>query len=488
MLSEIQQQQIKERGIEQQEVVRQLEDFKKGFPFMRIERAAKIDDGIIRLSEEQINDYISNFSLNREGYQMVKMVPASGAATRMFKALYEYLADGKSNKEVENFLAKKQNFAFYQELKSRVSQGNDREWVAKLLNEDGLGYGSLPKGLLAFHSYGEESRTPLEEHLFEAAQYAQDGKKAYLHFTVSPEHRSRFEALVSKVVEKFEKRFGIQYIISFSEQKTSTDTVAVNKDNSLFLEDGKLLFRPAGHGALLENLNDLEGDIIFIKNVDNVVPERYSESTIAYKKALMGILLGIINRNKEVFASLKGDVKIEQLNSALKYLGEFLGYIPEEGFAVLSLKEQVERISRILDRPTRVCGVVRNTGEPGGGPFWVKGQNGAISLQLVESAQVDASNVLQQEIFQGSTHFNPVDLVCYPKNMEGEKLDLLKYRDMEAGFITEKTKDGQSLKAMELPGLWNGSMSDWNTIFVEVPLETFNPVKTVNDLLRPMHQ
>ncbi len=488
MLSEIQQQQIKERGIEQQEVVRQLEDFKKGFPFMRIERAAKIDDGIIRLSEEQINDYISNFSLNREGYQMVKMVPASGAATRMFKALYEYLADGKSNKEVENFLAKKQNFAFYQELKSRVSQGNDREWVAKLLNEDGLGYGSLPKGLLAFHSYGEESRTPLEEHLFEAAQYAQDGEKAYLHFTVSPEHRSRFEALVSKVVEKFEKRFGIQYIISFSEQKTSTDTVAVNKDNSLFLEDGKLLFRPAGHGALLENLNDLEGDIIFIKNVDNVVPERYSESTIAYKKALMGILLGIINRNKEVFASLKGDVKIEQLNSALKYLGEFLGYIPEEGFAVLSLKEQVERISRILDRPTRVCGVVRNTGEPGGGPFWVKGQNGAISLQLVESAQVDASNVLQQEIFQGSTHFNPVDLVCYPKNMEGEKLDLLKYRDMEAGFITEKTKDGQSLKAMELPGLWNGSMSDWNTIFVEVPLETFNPVKTVNDLLRPMHQ
>lgn len=488
MLSEIQQQQIKERGIEQQEVVRQLEDFKKGFPFMRIERAAKIDDGIIRLSEEQINDYINNFSLNREGYQMVKMVPASGAATRMFKALYEYLADGKSNKEVENFLAKKQNFAFYQELKSKVSEENNREWISKLLNEDGLGYGSLPKGLLAFHSYGEESRTPLEEHLFEAAQYAQDGEKAYLHFTVSPEHRSRFEALVSKVVGKFEKRFGIQYIISFSEQKSSTDTVAVNKDNSLFLEDGKILFRPAGHGALLENLNDLEGDIIFIKNVDNVVPEKYSESTIAYKKALMGILLGIINRNKEVFASLKGDIKIEQLNSALKYLGDFLGYIPEEGFSALSIKEQVERIGRILDRPTRVCGVVKNTGEPGGGPFWVKGQNGAITLQLVESAQVDAGDVLQQEIFQGSTHFNPVDLVCYPKNMKGEELDLLRYRDMEAGFITEKTKDGQSLKAMELPGLWNGSMSDWNTIFVEVPLETFNPVKTVNDLLRPMHQ
>ncbi len=488
MLTEIQQQQIKTRGISEKDVIRQISDFKNGFPFMRIEKAATIDDGIIKLSEDQLKEFINNFDLISKNLKIIKMVPASGAATRMFKSLYEFLASGEKNKEVDKFLESKEHFAFFDELKSRLTEENDQNWVKALLEEGGLGYGSLPKGLLSFHSYEDGPRTPLEEHLFEAAQYANDGNSAHLHFTVSPEHQSRFKELVEKVKAKVEKRFGLKYEVSFSEQKSSTDTVAVNMDNTLFLEDGKILFRPAGHGALLENLNDLDGDIIFIKNVDNVVPEKFAAPTIDYKKALMGILIGILNRNKEISESLKGEIKVEQVSSAWNFIKNYLGYEPEEGLISKNLEEQIQEINRILNRPTRVCGVVKNTGEPGGGPFWVIGKGGEKTLQLVESAQVDPKDSGQQTIFQGSTHFNPVDLICYPKNMEGEKLDLLKYRDMEAGFITEKTKDGKSLKAMELPGLWNGSMSDWNTIFVEVPLETFNPVKTVNDLLRPMHQ
>lgn len=488
MLTTIQQQQIKERGISEAEVAQQIENFKKGFPFMKIKKAATIDEGIIRLSEEQIRDYIQHFSEICKGLTIVKMVPASGAATRMFKSLYEYLSSGESNKEVEKFLNSKEKFAFFEDLQKLIGNDSDREWVGKLLESHGLDYGSLPKGLLKFHRYEAGARTPLEEHLFEAAEYANDGEMANLHFTVSPEHKAKFSELVEKVKPVFEKRFNLTYSISFSEQKSSTDTVAVNMDNTLFLEEGKLLFRPAGHGALLENLNDLFGDIIFIKNVDNVVPEKFSSETIQYKKALMGILLGIIQRNKEIADSLKGEIKVELLQSAINFMGNYLGIIPGDSFKELSISDQVEFIFEILNRPTRVCGVVKNTGEPGGGPFWVEGKDGTMTLQLVESAQVDPANSSQQEIFKGSTHFNPVDLVCYPKNLAGEKLNLLNYRDMETGFITEKTKDGKSLKAMELPGLWNGSMADWNTIFVEVPLETFNPVKTVTDLLRPMHQ
>jgi hypothetical protein len=337
---------------------------------------------------------------------------------------------------------------------------------------------------LEFHAYGSGARTPFEEHLVEAALYASNGELARLHFTVSPEHLSRFEALAARLIPVWEAHFGIQYELSFSEQKPSTDTVAVNMDNSLFREsDGSLLFRPAGHGALLENLNDLQADVIFIKNIDNVVPDALKDSTILYKKALGGLLVSILANSESLASQLRANPSEELIAEALVFMGTYLGYMPSSDFQQVFLADQVDLLLSVLARPTRVCGVVMNTGEPGGGPFWCPDEMGNLSLQLVESAQVDMNNPGQKELFAGSTHFNPVDLVCAPRG-----LDLLAFRDMATGFITEKTKDGRGLKAQELPGLWNGAMAYWNTVFVEVPLETFNPVKTVTDLLRPAHQ
>jgi hypothetical protein len=345
-------------------------------------------------------------------------------------------------------------------------------------------YGSLPKGLLKFHKYASGARTPLEEHLVEAAEYASDGQKARLHFTVSPEHRGRFEALVTRLSPIWSSHFGIEFEVTFSEQKPATDTVAVNMDNSLFREaDGSLLFRPAGHGALLENLNDLSADIIFIKNIDNVVPDHLKLTTIQYKKALAGLLLWILEGISYLEMRLKGELKPALIEEALLEIKTYLGFEVSSDFQFLSIEAQAAELLKILARPTRICGVVKNTGEPGGGPFWCQDAAGNLTLQLVESAQVDMSNADQKALFAGSTHFNPVDLVCATRGC-----DLIEFRDMSTGFITEKTKDGKSLKAQELPGLWNGAMAHWNTLFVEVPLVTFNPVKTVTDLLRPAHQ
>jgi hypothetical protein len=425
------------------------------------------------------------FEQERGSLSILKMVPASGAATRMFKSLFEHLTSGESNKESRLFFEKLEAFAFYPALKSwRTQESEELDVLACLLASPGLEYGVLPKGLLDFHAYASGARTPFEEHLVEAALYASDGKVARLHFTVSPEHRSRFESLASQLIPKWEAHFGIRYELSFSEQKPSTDTVAVNMDNSLFREsDGSLLFRPAGHGALLENLNDLQADVIFIKNIDNVVPDALKESTIVYKKALGGLLVSILAQIETLEFQLAQDPSEQRIAEALVFMGRNLGYVPSADFQRLFLTEQVDVLLAILARPTRVCGVVQNTGEPGGGPFWCPDATGNLTLQLVESAQVDMGNPGQKMLFAGSTHFNPVDLVCAPRG-----LDLVEYRDMATGFITEKTKDGRGLKAQELPGLWNGAMADWNTIFVEVPLDTFNPVKTVTDLLRPAHQ
>jgi len=324
----------------------------------------------------------------------------------------------------------------------------------------------------------------MEEHLVEAAEYSSDGKKARVHFTVSPEHRSRFEALVARVVPIWSSHYGIDFEVTFSEQKPATDTLAVNMDNSLFREeDGTLLFRPAGHGALLENLNDLSADIIFIKNIDNVVPDHLKSVSIQYKKALAGLLLWILEGISYLEMRLRGDLNPALIEEALLEVKTYLGFEVSADFSFLPLQEQAVELLKILGRPTRICGVVKNTGEPGGGPFWCQDAAGNLTLQLVESAQVDMSNLGQKALFAEATHFNPVDLVCATRG-----LDLLGYRDMSTGFITEKTKDGKSLKAQELPGLWNGSMAHWNTLFVEVPLETSNPVKSVTDLLRPAHQ
>ena len=357
------------------------------------------------------------------------------------------------------------------------------------MGEKGLGYGSLPKGLLAFHSYEDGSRTPLEEHLIEAAQYASDGKTARVHFTVSPEHRSRFDNLVGAVLPALELKFGINYEVQFSEQKPATDTVAVQLDNELFREkDGSILFRPAGHGALLENLNEIKADLIFIKNIDNVVPDAKRESTIQYKKAIGGLLLSITEKIKGYLLRLNGAIEEAELVEIVAFAQSHLGIKISNEFNRLALEEKMDWLKTILHRPTRICGVVKNMGEPGGGPFWCADGRGNFALQLVESAQVNMQNETQKGIFSNSTHFNPVDLVCATKDYEGKYFNLMGFRDMSTGFITEKTKDGRKLKAQELPGLWNGAMAHWNTIFVEVPLDTFNPVKTVTDLLRPAHQ
>ncbi|MHA8093105.1 DUF4301 family protein [Aquirufa regiilacus] len=477
--------QLSARGIRPEEINQQVDYFKQGFPWMNLEKSATIGDGIVRFSDADLASHIERFESRRSSLNLLKMVPASGAATRMFKSLFEYISSGQPNKESDLFFSQKESFAFYQELASITPDGSSEVDVLKvLLGASGMEYGSLPKGLLKFHQYPAGARTPLEEHLVEAAEYASDGQKARLHFTVSPEHRGRFEALVAQLSPIWSSHFGIEFEVTFSEQKPATDTVAVNMDNSLFREDdGSLLFRPAGHGALLENLNDLTADIIFIKNIDNVVPDHLKQATIQYKKALAGLLLWILEGISYLEMRLKGELKPALIEEALLEIKTYLGFEVSGDFAFLSLDAQAAALLEILGRPTRICGVVKNTGEPGGGPFWCQDAVGNLTLQLVESAQVDMSNDSQKELFAGSTHFNPVDLVCATRGK-----DLLAYRDMSTGFITEKTKDGKSLKAQELPGLWNGAMANWNTLFVEVPLETFNPVKTVTDLLRPAHQ
>jgi hypothetical protein len=490
--------QIEERGSDIRTVEEQVGYFVNGFPFLQLSKAATVGDGIIRLSEEEISQLISEFDKKAsEGeISLLKFVPASGAATRMFKSLFGFLQENKRDKSVDEFFAKLREFAFYDDLKVslqsdgfQIENADEQTIASYFLTAKGLGYGELPKGLLKFHNYPDRSRTPLEEHLVEGAKYANAGSNVQIHFTVSPEHRDKFEKLVVEVLPSYQSEFGVRYIVSFSEQKSATDTIAVNLDNSPFREkDGTLLFRPAGHGALLENLGQLDADIIFIKNIDNVVPDRIKADTIQYKKALAGVVL---KSQKQIFgylSRLQEDSSADLLQELDNFFKNELCVIPPAGFDSWDDGKKKEYFVQKLDRPLRACGMVKNQGEPGGGPFWAENSDGSSSLQIVESAQVDVDNVSQNEIFKNSTHFNPVDLVCAVKNYKGELFDLKKFRDPLTGFITAKSKDGKDLKAQELPGLWNGSMADWNTLFVEVPLLTFNPVKTVNDLLREQHQ
>ncbi len=485
MLSEKDLTQLSKRGITPAELNQQVDFFKSGFPWMNLEKSASIGNGIFQFSAEQLQEFIDRFDQQKTSLSILKMVPASGAATRMFKSLFEFLSTGEENKECTKFFDELDHFAFFPELKKLIEGKDDSaDILQKLLRSEGMDYGQKPKGLLSFHAYPEGARTPLEEHIVEAAAYASNGQKARLHFTVSPEHRGGFEQLVNKLVPKWESQTGIQFEITFSEQKPATDTIAVNPDNSLFREsDGSLLFRPAGHGALLENLNDLKADIIFIKNIDNVVPDALKQPTIAYKKALGGLLLWILEGIDHLDRQLLENPSESTIKEALQEMATYVGFVPAVSFNSLSQAEKVAKIREVLARPTRVCGVVKNTGEPGGGPFWCQDSKGNFTLQLVESAQIDMKNEDQKAKFHQASHFNPVDLVCATRG-----LNLLNFRDMNTGFITDKTKDGKELKAMELPGLWNGAMSDWNTLFVEVPLETFNPVKTVTDLIRSAHQ
>jgi hypothetical protein len=482
--------QIAERGSDIKTIEQQIKNFKSGFPFMTATRAATIGDGVIKLDDLNLGNYLEIFENQSAKKKLLKFVPASGAASRMFKSLYAAKDEGHSDKSVDQFHENLKSFAFYNSLSKYIGNGEKQDSLEALLGVRGLDYGNLPKGLLEFHSYGNVARTAVEEHLVEGALYANNKGKVRLHFTVSPEHKKKFRVLINSVKSHYEQTYAVKYDISFSEQKASTDTIAVDLNNEPFLDhQGRMLFRPAGHGALLENLNDIDADVIFIKNVDNVVPDHLRNDTITYKKALAGLLLAY---QKQIFYFLNRLQKPEpttyMVNKALKFIRETLNVETPKGFRLWKPEQKLQFALSKLNRPLRVCGMVKNVGEPGGGPFWTKNNDGSISLQIVESAQFDMKNNRQKEIFENATHFNPVDLICATKNIKKEKYNLLEFRDSKTGFITEKSQSGKTLKAQELPGLWNGAMSDWNTLFVEVPLITFNPVKTVNDLLRKEHQ
>jgi len=498
---------LKERivaqGMNPETVETQIENFKNGFPFLKIMGPAVPSDGIQVLSEEKLSKLQENFPKSAQEKEVVKFVPASGAASRMFKDLFAFMdGDGDLSKSafVQKFMDNIEKFAFYKELDQALkSQGSSinqalenqdyKVILSALLNEDGLNYGALPKGLLKFHSYPEGNRTPAYEHMIEGVQYALGkGKLVKIHFTVSPEHEEKFRIEVESIQPGLESEFGVKFEISYSQQKKSTDTIAVDMENNPFEEDGKILFRPAGHGALLENLDDIDADVIFIKNIDNVVPDSLKPETKKYKMAIGGLLLEVQAKAFEALKKLDLGINEESVAKAKEVYTADLGAKLPSDFEGKSLEIRGEFLREKLDRPIRVCGMVKNTGEPGGGPFWIMEDDGSQSLQILETAQIDLNDPESKAHMNAATHFNPVDLVCGTRNYKGESFDLLKFRDMKTGFITEKSKGGRELKALELPGLWNGSMAGWNTLFVEVPLITFNPVKTVNDLLRDEHQ
>jgi hypothetical protein len=512
MFSEADIKQIKDRGSVIEAVNKQIRNFKQGFPFLRLDGAATPDDGILILGNQESEKLIAEYDAKSKEKEIVKFVPASGAASRMFKLLFSFLDICGSPDEVSKQLSKSDNlqsigaffkrvedFAFYKDLDEQLHKAGksidqclkNQDYatiLSALLEEDGLNYGNSPKGLLKFHKYNNLSRTPVMEHLAEGALYAQSKNNVVnIHFTVSPEHRDRFQEHIQGIASDFEKAYGVSYNISFSEQKAYTDTIAVDLDNEPFRnQDNSLLFRPAGHGALIANLNDIDADIVFIKNIDNVVPDKLKPDTIAYKKALAGVLLQFQTQIFNYLKQLDADATKDQLHEMLGFLKDNLKIknipdLADEPAIIAFLRSK-------LNRPLRICGMVKNEGEPGGGPFFAINGDGTISLQIAESSQINFDESQQKNIAESATHFNPVDLVCAVRDYKGQKYDLSKFVDPATGFISQKSKDGKELKAQELPGLWNGAMSDWNTIFVEVSISTFNPVKTVNDLLRPQHQ
>ena len=505
MLSERDLMQIADKGISEKQIENQLNEFKTGFPFLRLEAAASVERGIVATTAESRDKYEKCWEqFKAAGNKVVKFVPASGAASRMFKDMFAFV-DAEYDKPTTDFEKKYfdniEKFAFYDELNEAclknegkdiptlLADGNFKAVASQMLRPEGLNYGQLPKGLLLFHKYAEGPRTPMEEHLVEAALYAASNGEAHIHFTVSHEHMPLFRQKVADKVDFYSKKYGVKYDISFSEQKPSTDTVAANPDNTPFRNaDGSLLFRPGGHGALIENLNEIDADVIFIKNIDNVVPDRLKDETITYKQVIAGVLVSLQQKAFEYLRLLEaGTYNHDKLEEIIRFVQQDFCCRKadikelEDADLVIYLREK-------LNRPMRVCGVVKNVGEPGGGPFLTYNQDGTVSLQILESSQIDKNNAEYMEMFTKGTHFNPVDLVCAVKDYKGQPFNLPDFVDRTTGFISSKSKNGKELKALELPGLWNGAMSNWNTVFVEVPLGTFNPVKTVNDLLREQHQ
>jgi hypothetical protein len=499
MLSQQDLKQLAQKGISEQQIETQLGQFKTGFPFLRLEAAAAIGKGIVAPTAAEGKQYVEAWQQYKAaGKKVVKFVPASGAASRMFKDMFAFVDadyDVPTTDFEKKYFDNIEKFAFYQELdaackknegkgiKELIAAGQYKAVAANMLKAEGLNYGQLPKGLLLFHNYAEGPRTPMEEHLVEGALYAASNGEAHVHFTVSHEHMELFKQKVAQKADLYAKKYGIRYDISFSEQKPSTDTVAANPDGTLFRNsDGSLLFRPGGHGALIENLNEIDADVIFVKNIDNVVPDRLKQDTVEWKQIIAGVLVTLQQKAFDYLRLLDQGATDAQMAEMAQFVEQCLCVAPK------GVKVDADYLRGKLNRPMRVCGVVKNVGEPGGGPFLTYNQDGTVSLQILESSQIDKSNKEYMDMFTKGTHFNPVDLVCAVKDYKGQAFDLPKYVDPTTGFISQKSKSGKELQALELPGLWNGAMSNWSTVFVEVPLSTFNPVKTVNDLLRDQHQ
>lgn len=502
-------QQVASMGITPEQVYRQIENFRQGFPKTELLEAATVKNGgIIRMSDDDIARLDKVYSEQSQGKRLLKFVPASGAATRMFKDLYAFSStyfgqDYNIEKEfpsVKEFLQHIRTFAFFDDLENTMRKSScdfgdymDRADFASVINfllqDRHMAYGSLPKALLKFHKYGSVRRTPLEEHIIEGIAYARDvNDNVNIHFTVSPEHRPLFKKKIAEVKRYYESTFGVKLNITFSEQKHYTDTLAVDEYNEPVRDDqGRLSFRPAGHGALIENLNDCNADVIFIKNIDNVVPDWMKHTTIIYKRVLAGLLLEIQQQTFEYLRLLDGTVNENLLQTISTFVTERLNISLPDNYQKLSLNGKARILRQKLNRPIRICGMVKNQGEPGGGPFFTRNTHGIKSLQIVETAQINRKDPKQERILTHATHFNPVDLVCGTKNYKGKRFNLRKYVDPATGFIAKKTKGALTVKSQELPGLWNGAMAEWITLFVEVPLATFNPVKTVNDLLRKEH-
>lgn len=495
---------LSQKGISEEKLESQLQSFRNGFPFLKLYAAAAPKKGILQPSNEAQQAFLSAWQKYlTEGHKIIKFVPASGAASRMFKDLFAFCDadyDTPQTHFEQAFFQDLHKAPYYsllnetclrlygQDIAALLQIKRYKDIVRALLGAEGLNYGNLPKGLLLFHQYPNGNRTPVEEHLIEGAQYAKGAdEKINIHFTVSPEHRELFSKLIADKSAQYEKELQAKLCISFSEQKGSTDTIAVTEDNDFFRQaDGSLLFRPGGHGALIENLNEIDADIVFIKNIDNVVPDYLKPATVHYKQLLAGILVEL---QQKTFHYLR---LLDEQNYSADTIKEIKQFIEKDLCCILpqDIAEQdlVAVLKEKLNRPMRVCGMVANEGEPGGGPFLVYNADGSISLQILESSQIDMNNPKKKAMFEEGLYFNPVDLVCALKDYKGKPFNLPDYVDPATGFITHKSKDGKQLKALELPGLWNGAMSNWNTVFVEVPLITFNPVKTINDLFRPQHQ
>lgn len=507
MLNEKDKEMLAKRGVSEETVIGQLERFKTGFPYLRLAGSANVGNGILRPDADLEKKAIARWlQFLDDGASVYKFVPASGAASRMFKTLFAFV-DGEEDipapgSPVAELIARLPETAFASELDKAlekvhgktaaalIQEGRYKDVIAGIIRPEGLNYGALPKGLLSFHRYADGTvRTPLEEQLVEGAQTAAAGGTVNVHFTVSDSHRQLFKDKLEAVLPGLAKRTGLRFNVSTSVQKPSTDTVAANPDSTPFRDDnGNLVFRPGGHGALISNLSDIDAAVVFIKNIDNVVPDSLRTSTVHYKKVLGGILVLVHDCIAEFSKKLAdGSYTDADLDEMYRFATYTL-CIRTEGLVTLPAAERAEWFAAKFNRPLRVCGMVRNEGEPGGGPYIAYNNDGTASPQILESTQINKANPDNVAMMNGATHFNPVDLVCYIRDTEGRPFDLPKYVDHNTGFISDKSFAGRPLRALELPGLWNGAMSDWNTVFVEVPIDTFNPVKTVNDLLRPAHQ